>query len=385
MIRVIRRSSLLLYAAALLAAMAALLFAVPGLWQNLFETGARGRSFMTHEHCYLAVGPLVAAHFYSDLLIGLSYVAISFTLAYLVHRARRDIPFHWVFVAFGLFIIACGSTHFMEVATTYGEPRYWLAAYLKLVTAFASVATAVVLPPLVPRALALVREAKLSGERRRELEDANRELAEANRRVRELDELKSQFFANVSHELRTPLALILGPAQKLLAAPDLPAAHRRELETVERNARVLVKHVDDLLDISKLEAGKMTVAYAETDLAELVRLTSGYFHSVAADRRIDYAVEAPPSLVAAADPEKLQRVLVNLISNAIKFTPDGGRVRCALAEAAGGTAVIEVSDTGPGVPAEMREAIFERFRQLEGGAARRFGGTGLGLAIAREL
>src|SRR5919202_6024615 len=106
-------------------------------------------SFLPHGLCYLWNSGLVWLHLVSDVLIGLSYVAISATLAYLVNRARRDIPFHWVFVAFGLFIVACGSTHFMEAWTTFRSPVYWLAGYLKLITAVASVATAVVLPPLV--------------------------------------------------------------------------------------------------------------------------------------------------------------------------------------------------------------------------------------------
>ena len=122
MSRVIRRSSLAQYSAALVLVMAATLFAVPGLWRNLFATGAGGDSFMTHYNCYLQIGPLVSLHFFSDLLIGLAFVSISLTLAYLVNRARRDIPFHGVFLAFGLFIIACGSTHFMEAWTTFRAP-----------------------------------------------------------------------------------------------------------------------------------------------------------------------------------------------------------------------------------------------------------------------
>ncbi|MDQ3908020.1 MAG: HAMP domain-containing histidine kinase, partial [Acidobacteriota bacterium] len=384
MIRVIRSSPLLLYGAALLASVLVLLFAVPGLRENLLATGAGGDAFMTHYNCYLQIGPLVSLHFFSDILIGLSYVSISATLAYLVRRARRDIPFRWVFVAFGLFIVACASTHFMEAWTTFRSPVYWLAGYLKLITAVASVATAIVLPPLVPRTLALVRAAKLSDQRLIELEAANRELEGLYSRVKELDELKTQFFANVSHELRTPLALILGPAGRLLSSQGLPEHHRQSAEMIERNARALLKHVNDLLDISKLEAGKMIASYSETDLAELLRLTSAHFQSFASERGIDFKVDAPGSLRAEADAEKLQRVIINLLSNAFKFTPDGGRVSCTLR---GGDdhATLEVSDSGPGVPADLREAIFERFRQVEGGASSRFGGTGLGLAISKEF
>jgi hypothetical protein len=170
MLRVIRASSLVRYSIGITGLAVALLFLWPGLVQNLFAVGNGSEFFMTHEHCYLGINSLVVMHFSSDLLIGLSYVAISLTLTYLVYRARRDMPFHWVFLAFGLFIVACGSTHFIEVWTTFNAPVYWFAGYLKLITAVASVATALVLPPLVPRTLALVQAAKLSDVRREELE-----------------------------------------------------------------------------------------------------------------------------------------------------------------------------------------------------------------------
>ena len=122
--------------------------------------------FLPHAVCYLWDRSLLLVHAVSDFLIGVSYVVISATLAYLVYRARRDIPFHSMVLAFGAFIVACGATHFMELWTLW-EPRYWLAGGVKVVTAIASLATAVVLPPLVPKALSLVRSAHLSRERER--------------------------------------------------------------------------------------------------------------------------------------------------------------------------------------------------------------------------
>jgi PAS domain S-box-containing protein len=149
----------------------ALFFLWPGLWQNVLSSNR----FMSHGECYLWIPQLVWLHLLSDSLIGLSYVMISATLGYLVYRTRRHIPFHWVFLAFGLFIIACGATHFMEVWTIW-QPQFWLSGYVKLVTAIASVATAVVLPPLVPRVLGLVDAAKLSEQRKTKLESADIEL-----------------------------------------------------------------------------------------------------------------------------------------------------------------------------------------------------------------
>jgi PAS domain S-box-containing protein len=169
--RLLPSAAVLRYGVALVLSAVALLFIWPGLFRNLLATGSATEAFMPHQHCYLFINELVWLHLSTDTLIGLSYVSISLTLAYLVYRARRDIPFHWVFLAFGLFIIACGATHFMEVWTTYNA-TYWLSGYVKLVTAVASVATALVLPPLVPKTLALVQSAKLVEERYRSLADA---------------------------------------------------------------------------------------------------------------------------------------------------------------------------------------------------------------------
>jgi signal transduction histidine kinase len=112
----------------------------------------------------------------------------------------------------------------------------------------------------------------------------------------------------------------------------LNQTQRQSLETIDRNARALLKHVNDLLDISKMEAGKMTLAYTEVDLAQLVRLAAAYFESFAVERRINFSLDVPAALRAEGDAEKLQRVLINLLSNAFKFTPDGGEIRCALRE-----------------------------------------------------
>ncbi len=218
----------------------------------------------------------------------------------------------------------------------------------------------------------------------REIKESNAELERLYERTKELDELKTQFFANVSHELRTPLALILGPVEQLLASTRLDARERRSLKLVERNARLLMKHVNDLLDASKLEAGATKIEYADVDLASHVRWLASNFESLTEEKRIDYRIEASGPLRAQVDPDKTERILLNLLSNAIKFTPDGGTIRCTLRQVAS-RAVIEVADSGPGIAETQREAVFERFTQLQGGTTREFGGTGLGLAIARDF
>jgi PAS domain S-box-containing protein len=218
-----------------------------------------------------------------------------------------------------------------------------------------------------------------------QLEATLAELGVAYERSKELERLKTQFFANVSHELRTPLALILGPAESLLGS-ELPPHARGDLEVIARNARTLTKHVNDLLEIARLEAGRSALVLAEVDVAALVRLVTSHFDALAADVGTTFTVEGPPALMHAADADKLQRVFFNLVSNAFKFTPAGGRVRCTLrGDDAGGGFTVEVADSGPGVPAVDRDRIFARFERGEGDASRYAGGTGLGLAIAKEF
>lgn len=346
--------------------------------EGFFDTS----DFMPHGHCYLWNPWLVRLHVGSDMAIGLAYVAISLTLTYLVYQARRNIPFGWMFLLFGTFIIACGGTHFMEVWTLW-RPEYWYSGNVKLLTALVSVGTALALPGLIPKALALAEAARLSQERKEKLEKAHGELGIAHQKLQQLDDLKSKFFANVSHELRTPLTLILGPTRKALAGA-VNEVERRGLATVERNAVILLKHVNDILDITKLETGKLIPRYVSADLSLLLRATAANFELHAAERGMSLVVQAPLPITAEVDSVKVERILLNLLANAFKFAPDRGRVLCSL-RLEGDRASFRVEDDGPGIPAELREAVFERFRQLDAGPSRRYGGTGLGLAIAKEF
>ena len=218
-----------------------------------------------------------------------------------------------------------------------------------------------------------------------ELARKHKELERLLDQVRQLDQLKSDLFANVSHELRTPLALILGPAESMLAAgANLSEVQRRNLGVIRHNAATLLKHVNDLLDLSKLDAARMTMDYVDIDLSRLVRTVAAHFDALAPQRTISYVIVTPDVVRAEIDAEKLERVLLNLLSNAFKFTPNGGHIRCTLAVRNEGF-VLAVQDSGPGIPPPMRDKIFERFRQAQGGTTREFGGTGLGLSIARDF
>ena len=334
--------------------------------------------FMPHGHCFYWRPGLVGLHVVSDALIGTAYLVIALTLWHLVRRIK--LPFSPMIVAFGVFIGACGLTHYMEVVTLW-VPDYWLSGAVKAVTATASVATGVYLVRARPVILEVTRSAQLAEERRVQIEEKNRELEQLYRRIKDLDEARSRFFANVSHELRTPLALLLGPIEKLLGAP-LPEQTRHDLEVARRNGRVLLRHVDDLLQVARLEVGRLPVQWARFDLAALVRDGAESFAALARDRGVAVRVDAPASVPVEGDPGQLEQVVGNLLSNAFKFVPDGGHVACSVT-AGDGWAVVSVDDDGPGIPPEVRQAVFERFRQGAGRAAR--GGAGLGLAIAREL
>jgi signal transduction histidine kinase len=350
---------------------------------NLFSEAA----FMPHGHCYLWTPTLVWLESASNLLIGLSYVAISSVLALFVSRVR-NLPFRWAYAAFGMFIVSCGVTHLLDVLMIW-QPRYWLDAAVRTLTALASVGTALTLPRLLPQAQQLAKASAAARERGFALELAVNDLESMYQKTLQLDQLKTNFFANVSHELRTPLTLVLGPLQHLLLDGSLSREQRSELELAARNARSLLSHVNNLLDIAKLDAGKLEPRFADIDLSELVRSVTASFNSLARERRIDFAVATPTKQRAEVDVDKVQRVLLNLLSNAFKNAPDGGVVHVLLrpsSPAPGAEAVeLVVSDSGPGVPEHEREQIFERFAQGESASQRPVGGTGLGLSIVREF
>jgi signal transduction histidine kinase len=221
-------------------------------------------------------------------------------------------------------------------------------------------------------------------EANRQLHAANVELADLYERTRELDRLKTQFFANVSHELRTPLTLILGPADHLRTTWQGDARAQHQLDVITRNARLLLGHVNDLLDLAKVEAGEARVSYAHCDLPHLARVVASHFELLAQERGVELSVPPDEPLEIRADADKVRRILLNLVGNAFKFTPAGGRIAIRVHGDAC-EACFEVADSGPGIAPALRDVVFERFRQVDGGATRRHNGTGLGLAIARDF
>ncbi len=219
-------------------------------------------------------------------------------------------------------------------------------------------------------------------------------------KLQEINALKTTFFTNVSHEFRTPLTLILGPLEDKLAATPPDHADTRTFRMMHRNANRLLQLVNQLLDVSKLEAGGMHLEVARGDLLAYLDTLVHSFASLAQGRGLHLAYTAPRSPGwAYFDRDKVEKILSNLLSNAFKFTPRGGSVRVTVqwldageqpipAPAAGPEAAfvrIAVADTGVGIPREQLPHIFDRFYQVDGSHTRQYSGTGIGLALTREL
>jgi two-component system, OmpR family, phosphate regulon sensor histidine kinase PhoR len=205
-------------------------------------------------------------------------------------------------------------------------------------------------------------------------------------RLRRLEQVRRDFVANVSHELRTPLSSIRGFAETLReGAVDDEENRLGFLKTIEEQAIGLQKLVDDLLDLSAIESGHRPPKLAPVELGPLVRETLRRFGPAAAERGVALAASLPDRLAPAlADADQTRQVLANLVDNAVKYTEKGGRVDVS-ARPAGGGLVVDVRDTGAGIPAPDLPRVFERFYRVEKARTREAGGTGLGLAIVKHL
>jgi PAS domain S-box-containing protein len=218
-------------------------------------------------------------------------------------------------------------------------------------------------------------------ERKRLELDLQKARDEAEQAVRE----KSDFIANVTHELRTPLTLILGPVVDALADPDLPLATRRLLDRVQRNAFRLYNLVNDVLDLSKAEAGQTRARPEQTDVVAALGSLLEDMRPLADVRKLKLEFEtALAELPAAIDLKLLERIVLNLVGNGLKFTAPGGYVRVTLALEAGGFR-LDVSDNGAGIDAATKARLFQKFVQADASATRKHEGTGLGLALVKHF
>jgi signal transduction histidine kinase/CheY-like chemotaxis protein len=387
-----------------------------GFFSNLFEV------FTPRQQCMNYENDVVWLHIVSDAMIAAAYFSIPLALLYFVRR-RKDLAFNWMFLLFAAFILACGTTHVFGVVAIW-KPYYRVDGLVKLFTGLVSIATAVLLWPLVNKALLLPSPAQLrlanedlhaqvaerqraEAETRRAKEQLEQRVLERTAELHAVSEeragllhreraaraeaerssrVKDDFVATLSHELRTPLSAIMGWTYLLRANPRRPDAGYG-LEVIERNTRAQARMIDDLLDMSRIVSGKLRIDAAPVDLSQVIDAAmetvrpAADAKGVRLERRLDPAAGGAKALGDAA---RLQQVVWNLLTNAIKFTPRSGRVVVSLASDGPNVQVV-VQDTGQGIKGEFLPHVFDRFRQQDASTTRTHSGLGIGLSIVRHL
>ena len=225
-----------------------------------------------------------------------------------------------------------------------------------------------------------------------ELDHKVDEMAQANMRLFEMNQIKSDFLATISHELRTPLNSIIGFSDLLATLEKLEDKERRYASNIQRSGRQLLEMINDILDLAKIESGKMDVRPSDFSISSVVTAQCDMARPLSEKKNIDLECEIEPALpLMRQDSNKVEQILNNLLSNAIKFTPDGGRITVKVLRDRRGDLRMSITDTGVGISEDEQGMIFEKFRQgsnvLSGGTAmtREYSGTGLGLSIVREL
>ena len=385
---------------------------MPDLLSTFFSN-----NFIPHGHCYLWKPGLVWLHITSDALTTLAYYSVAVAIVYFTNE-RRDLPAHTVMLLVGFFFIfaLCGTTHLMEVVTLW-HPIYWVSGLIKAVTGAWSFYTfTFLLIPLIPVALDTPSPAQLAltnqelensrcriqainveleqrvQERTAQLEASNRtkdELLMREQIIRAEAEAancaKDEFLSILSHELRTPLNAILGWSTMLRQKNLSEDKVARALETIERNAKSQAQLIEDILDISRIITGKLRLRVRPVNLVPVIEsaIESVQLAAEAKSIRLHSVLdsEAGPLL---GDADRLQQVVWNLLSNALKFTPKDGRVQISL-QRVNSHVEITVSDTGAGISSDFLPFVFDRFSQHDSTTTRSYGGLGLGLAIVRQL
>lgn len=304
-----------------------------------------------------------------DASIGLSYLAISASLVYLVYRARDAVPYHHLFLAFGGFILSCGLGHFAHIWTTL-YPGSRLEGYLGLLTAATSIATAASLPPLIPKILHMIDSAKLSEQRRAMIQQQN------------------EFFTTVTHELKTPLTAVLGFEELLkrriakdgTVSSSITGAVTMLSEQTQRLARL----VDSLLDLSRIQRGKYILQRRSLDMTQLVTGVVDRFR-VTLPGTHELRLDAPAApLWLAGDDLALEQLLFNLLQNAVKYSPSGGLIGVSV-DHTDDTIRINVVDQGIGIPAEDQARLCEQFYRGSNVDGRKMSGFGVGLYVTQEI
>jgi signal transduction histidine kinase len=314
----------------------------------------------------------------SDSIIALAYYSIPIALIFFV-RKRKDLAFSWIFVLFAIFIVACGTTHVLGIWMIW-RPAYWLDGVVKALTAAVSLITAILLWPLIPKALALPSPNQLRA--------AYQELEEQNRLVQRASRMKSEFLANMSHELRTPLNGIIGFTELMHDGKVGPVSpnHKEYLGDVLTSAKHLLDLINDILDLSKVETGKLEFRPAPVKLSKIVGEVRDVVRAIALRKQIAIKLDLDAQVEELIiDSGKLKQVLYNYLANAVKFTSDRGTIVVRAGSEAGNRFRIEVEDNGIGIRAEDMGRLFVEFQQLDSSSTKKYPGTGLGLALTKKI
>ena len=388
--------------------------------------------FLPHGFCLTGDDDIIALNVISDLGIALAYFSIPTFLIFLVVR-RRDLTLPSTFLLFSAFILLCGLSHVIEVVT-YWVPIYVLDGLIKAATALVSLATAVTLWPMMPRLLAAASPAQLeqvnlhlqeqlrtraeaetalarfnveletrvsartadltriNDELEAEIESNRciaRELAVARDQAEQASRVKSLFLAAMSHDLRTPLNAIIGFSDTILSEAFGQLDHPRYLgyiDDIHRSGHLLLSMINNILDLSKIEAGKREIEPIRLDGADLTHACLRLIKTEIGEKLLDVVVTVDPAVEIEADDLAFRQILLNLLSNAVKFTPAEGRISVRIQPAPAGGAMVEVADSGIGMTDDALRGALEPFGKLGVMTARREGaGSGLGLSIVIRL
>lgn len=349
---------------------------------------------MPHGMCYLWQPGTLWLNVSSDGLIAAAYYAIPFSLYYLVHERRREIPYPGIILMFAAFIVLCGSTHLMEIWTVW-HPDYRLAGALKAVTGIVSLATMFALFKIIPHAMQLRSPDQLQKEveaRTAQLARLNEELRaqveardRAEAQLHERDQRKDEFLATLAHELRNPLAPIRH-AVKILATDSATAEQQRwGRDVIDRQAHRMALLLDDLLEVSRITRGQLILKKERVNISALINAAVETVRPLIESKDLLLTVSQPEERIELeADPLRLSQALSNLLTNAAKFTPRGGRIDLAVTETPSGLD-IAVRDTGVGFEPAAAPLLFEMFSQAHAGTEAADGGLGIGLSLVREL